>query len=126
MTPNLNDLFFARYQEGGREAGVYDCLGLLAEVYRRQGITLPAYLTPETLKDRQALFMVGVEAWEKLEHPEPWCGVALRIGKYVAHVGVVLEDCIHFIHTNKKTGVTRTRLDDPRWAQRIAGFYRHV
>lgn len=123
---DLKDLFLATYREGGRGNGVFDCFGLFAQVCKRRGIEVGEFDTPESIEERQALILEGASSWLKLEHPEPWCGVALRIGRFVAHMGVVLDDGVHFIHANRNTGVTMTRLDDPRWARRIAGFYRHV
>ena len=55
---------------------------------------------------------------------DPRAAVAFRVGPYVAHMGVVLEDGEHFLHAARKVGVSRERLDNPRWAQRIAGYYR--
>lgn len=122
---NLNDLFLARYEVGGRGPDSYDCFGLFREVCARRGVAVPDLLTPDEPLERQALMCDRIKAgWVKLDTPEPWCGVALRIGHFVSHVGIVLEDGIHFLHINEDTGVVRARLDNPMWAQRIAGFYR--
>lgn len=122
---DLSDLFFATYEENGRGNGLFDCFGLFSEICRRRGIELPPHPTPESLEDRQAAILAGAKDWKRLEAPEPWCGVAIRVGRYVAHMGVVLWDGTHFIHANKKSGVTRSRLDEPAWAKRIYGYYRH-
>lgn len=123
--PNLSDLFTARYAEGGRGSGVFDCFGLFAEVCRRRGVAVPEHPTPDDLAARQAAILGGAASWIKLEAPEPWCGVAFRIGPFVAHMGVVLADGERFMHADRKIGITIDRLDNPRWAQRIAGYYRH-
>jgi hypothetical protein len=87
---------------------------------------VPEHPTPDDLGERQSAIAAGAQAaWIEIVKPEPWCGVALRIGPFVAHMGVVMEDAQHFLHASEKTGITRERLDDPRWARRIAGFYRH-
>jgi len=123
----LDDLYLAQYQAGARGPDRYDCFGLFAEVCRRRGMNVPDHPTPDDLAERQSAIAAGAQAgWRPLEAPEPWCGVALRIGPFVAHMGVVLEDGKHFLHASEKTGITRERLDDPRWVKRIAGFYRHV
>lgn len=124
--PILDDLFVATYQEGGRGHGRFDCFGLFAEVQRRAGVQVRAYVTPEDWAGREAEILAGAKQWLKLDAPEPWCAVVFRIGRFVAHMGVVLGDGEHFIHADRKIGITRARLDDARWAQRIAGYYRHV
>lgn len=64
------------------------------------------------------------EEWEKLDGPEEGCGVAIRIGPFVSHIGMVLPDG-KFIHANQRTGITVARLDDVQWINRIAGYYRY-
>jgi cell wall-associated NlpC family hydrolase len=124
IEPNLGDLVFSDYAAGGRGAGEYDCFGLFAEICRRRGVTVPSHPTPDDLGLREAAILDGAAQWVPLVKPEPWCGVAFRIGPFVAHMGVVLEDCEQFIHADRKIGITIDRLDSPRWARRIAGFYR--
>lgn len=122
--PNLGDLVFADYARGGRGDGRYDCFGLFAEICRRRGVAVPAHPTPEDLAAREAAILDGAARWVPLERPEPWCAVAFRIGPFVAHMGVVLDDGVHFLHAGRKIGISRDRLDNPRWARRIAGYYR--
>lgn len=124
--PNLTDLFLADYREGGRGDGTYDCFGLFAEVQRRAGVEVRAYITPEDWATRESEILDGAQQWVKLEQPAPWCAVVFRVGPFVAHMGVVLEDCQHFIHADKRIGITQSRLDNPRWSKRIAGYYRHA
>jgi cell wall-associated NlpC family hydrolase len=125
-TPVISDLFLAEYRIGGRGDGVYDCFGLFAEVQRRAGVDVRAYNTPEDWATRESEILGGAEQWVKLDAPTPWCAVVFRIGRFVAHMGVVLEDCEHFIHADKGIGISKSRLDNPKWAHRIAGYYSHA
>lgn len=126
MNPPLADLFLARYQDGGRGDGAFDCFGLFAEVCRRRGVAIPAHPTPAELSERDAAITDEAARWIPLAAPEPWCAVVFRIGPWVSHIGVVIEDGLHFVHANKSTGVTMDRLDGARWGRRIAGYYRHA
>jgi len=122
----IDDLFFARYAEGGRGPDAYDCFGLFAEVQRRLGRPVPDYPTPAGWDMREAMILAGAaQAWLPLPEPEPWCAVTFRLGGYVCHLGVVLADGWHFLHAEVNVGVGTNRLDDLAWSERIAGFYRH-
>lgn len=124
---NLSDLFAARYESGGRGPEAFDCFGLFSEVCRRRGITVPEHQTPEAMAARADLIAAGRAAdWIEIDKPEPYCAVALRIGPFVAHMGVVLDDCRHFLHACEGTGISVELLTSPRWEKRIAGFYRHA
>lgn len=125
LDPNLSDLFLARYEAGGRGEGVFDCFGLFSEVCRRRGVAVPKHPTPDNLSAREEAILQGASTWTKLDKPEPWCGVAFRIGPFVAHMGVVMADCEHFVHADRAIGITTDRLDNPKWSRRIAGYYRH-
>lgn len=122
----LGDLFRAAYAVGGRGPARYDCYGLFVEVQRRLGRAMPVLDTPEAYADRAQAIADGALDWQPLPAPEPWCAVAIRVGRWVSHLGVVLDDGVHFLHATRATGVTRARLDDPRWASRIAGYYRWI
>lgn len=119
----IDDLMSARYEEGGRGPDAYDCFGLFAELCRRRGLTIPDHPSPRDLAQRQSdIRAEAAEAWTELDAPEVGCAVAIRIGPYVSHIGMVLDGG-RFIHANHRTGVTVARLDDLQWRERIAGFY---
>ena len=113
------------FVEGGRGPASFDCAGLLADIYRQRGIELPAWPCPADDAGKRGAIADGVRDWLRLDAPQPWCGVALRVDspRFVSHVGCVLPDCLRFIHTTAESGVTVERLDSPRWAGRIAGYY---
>jgi len=108
---------------GGRGPDQYDCYGLVMECSRRCGITLPDF----GFADNQALVasMMGVTMPQWQDTPcAPGAIVLLRVGKWVSHVGYML-DADRMIHTwDKSGGVTVQRIED--WKQRIVGFYKYV
>ena len=121
----IDDLMTARYERGGRGPDVFDCFGLFAELCRRRGIAIPDHPTPADLRQREQAIIAAVEAdWISLVAPEEGCGVVLRIGPWMSHIGMVLAGG-KFIHASSASGVTVARLDDVQWQQRIAGFYRY-
>lgn len=125
-TVDLGDLFRARYATGGRGPAEFDCYGLFAEIQWRLGRVVPPLDTPEAVADRAQAIADGARAWEPLPGPEPWCAVAIRVGPWVSHLGTVLADGRRFIHATRTLGVAIDWLDAPRWASRIAGYYRWV
>lgn len=122
----IQDLMAARYEEGGRGPEAYDCFGLFAELCRRRGMPIPDHPTPADLAQRQSDIRIeAAAAWQELNFPEPGCAVLMRIGPWVSHIGMVLDGRDRFIHASRRCGIATTRLDDPRWKERIAGFYRY-
>lgn len=132
----FNDLLGAKFCYGGTsvEQG-FDCWQLCREIYRRLGRELPEfqYVVEDIAKDGKFSYEnvnQKIESakpmFEKLDKPEPYCLVSFFIRpRYTSHVGVVLEDCIHFIHIMEKSSVTIERLDAPEWERRITGFWRY-
>lgn len=121
----IQDLMAARYEEGGRGPDSFDCFGLFSELCKRRGLAIPDHPTPVDLGQRQSdIRIAAAEAWRELDAPEPGCAVLMRIGPWVSHIGMML-DGDRFIHASKCSGITVTRLDDVRWRERIAGFYRY-
>lgn len=121
-----NDLMGARYELGGRGPKAYDCLGLFMELCKRRGINMDKS-SPEKEVDRHiAIIQESERNWFKLDKPEPGCAVAIRIGPWVSHLGMVMDDINYFIHADEGTGVSIERLDTIKWAKRISGFFRYV
>ena len=120
--PAWSDLIGKPFRFGGRGPEDFDCYGLVVEMNRRAGIVLPNYVSP---RDD---FEIGLLIGEQLHRWEPCkCGpgasVALRIGRYVSHVGYMVSD-FEMLHAwNHTGGVTKEPLD-ATWERRIAGFYR--
>lgn len=121
---DLSDLIGQSYEQVG------GCGNLCSIVAARAGHYLPPYDAPDDCDEANELFE-GVKDLQfvRLDHPEPWCQVAIRAidrdGKVKWHAGTVLPGCRFFIHVTRKMAVTKTRLNDPVWSQFIEGFYRY-
>lgn len=120
---DLSDLIGKSYEQVG------GCGRLCSIVAARAGRFVQAYDAPADPDQANELFE-GVKdmQFRRLEGPEPWCQVAIRViepktGKVKWHAGTVLPGCKFFIHVTIKMRVTLTRLNDPKWSQYIEGFY---
>lgn len=109
----------------------YNCYSLCREICSRKGICLPdkqpAFTAASILSERAHEINRGKANYVPLTEPEPFCIVTFRIHpKFVTHMGVVLQDCLHFMHIMIKSHVVVERLDLPRWKKRLDGYYRYV
>jgi cell wall-associated NlpC family hydrolase len=123
----FNDLIGRGYKIHGRtkEEG-FDCWGLVLELYKREGITLPdpCYFDTEVATNKRVL--EGLEATIpniKLDTPEPGCIIEFKIFGEPSHVGIYIGNN-DFIHSSQNTGVVVDKLY--RWEKRITGFYRVI
>lgn len=114
------------YVEKGRTAAGADCWGLARLIYEQEyNIQLPSfsdnYESPDVERIAELLAQYR-EGW--IQNTTPVAGdiVLFRILGHVSHIGVMISDT-HFIHTRKKQNVIVARLDEPKWKNRIAGFY---
>lgn len=120
---NGNDLIGLPFKYGGRGPDFLDCYGLVMEMSRRNGVDLPDF----GFADDQALVaaMMGatLPQWEEIER-RPGAVVLIRVGRYAAHVGYMLDEH-RMIHSWEHShGVTIISVDS--WKQRIVGFYKYV
>ena len=122
----FNDLIGKPFEYGGRGPVGYDCYGLAMEVYKRRGINLKEYYSPDNLSIIGNLVEDGKEDFIPLEKPEPFCFVLFRVPKYTTHIGVVLPDCKRFIHVSRGKNVSIERLDHIIWKTKISGYYRCI
>jgi hypothetical protein len=125
----IDDLFGARFADGGRGPDEYDCFGLFEELCRRRGETVAPESNPVGERAKAAAIAAAIERgeWVRLAAPEPGCAVAFRIiPPFVSHIGMVLDCGSRFIHIRQGPNVTVERLDSLRWKHLIAGFYRHA
>lgn len=104
-----------------------DCWGLLRRIYADQlSVVLPSFdgvdalNGPAIAREMQA----GMEAWRKVDAPQPFDGVLLRKGRDLCHVGVVVKPG-WFIHVDEGITAQLARPDAPLWRARST-FYRHV
>jgi len=121
------DLLGIPFKEGGRDLSGLDCWGLCMEIYRRAGKMLPDFQSPSDKKTINKMIQENKDLAERIPNPEPLCLVLFRLCYPLAtHIGVVLDDCVRFIHTSKKRNVVIDRLDQIIWRNLREGFYRWI
>lgn len=124
---DYSDLLDKPFRLGSRGPDYYDCWGLCLEIGRRVSLTFPPSLTPDDTEQQNDVIRDKQDNdFEKIETPEPFCIVTfcMRSSKFVDHCGIVLDDCVHFLHTLRNHKVVRVRLDHKTLSKRIHGFYR--
>lgn len=127
MPLDLLNLLGKQFEYGGRGPDTFDCYGLIIEIYRRRGIILKDYTSPDDRDIIDSLVEEGKEDFIKIEKPEPFCAVLFHIkGPFITHIGIVLPDCRRFIHCARKKQVVIEKLDHPFWKNRISGYYKYA
>jgi len=131
MDKRLKNLVGGRFVNGGRQMATgLDCWGLVMEVYKRLGITIPDFTVDAfAFKAVDALANKSVKSkvWEEVYAPtvdDIPLVVLMRIHPgLITHAGVLVErDKI--IHTMKMTGCITSRVVGLQ--SRIAGYYRYA
>ena len=113
------DLLGKPFEDGARGPAAYDCVGLMLEVERRLGITLPPWGSdPRELAGAMA-------HWEKVTDPQPGDAILMDAvdQRYRWHIGVVAGGG-WMIHAREGVGVVRERHNSFPWHNRVRGFYR--
>ena len=117
------DLIGVPFEYGGRGPDALDCYGLVMEVAKRNGTPLPDFGFASDQAMISAMMGCTMPQWEEIEQVAGAI-VLFRIGRYVSHCGVMIDES-RMIHTWKESGgVTIQPID--LWTQRIVGFYKHV
>jgi len=128
----FNDLIGKPFLDNGKGPDGYDCYGLCQEVYKRLGIVLPEFdytfsnhASSETAEAIDFKIEENKNRFEVIEKPEPYCIVTFCIvPPFISHIGIVLDDCIKFIHVSRMNAVVIDRLNSIRWKGRIRGYYK--
>lgn len=125
--PRFDDLIGKAFKDGGRGPDVYDCWGLVLEVWRRFGVELPDYRISafeEAVIDSQ--IRAERPKWIRQEWPAvsapSMIVIRFRSQAWANHCGVYLGEG-RFIHAREKTGAHVDRVENPLWFKRIDGFY---
>lgn len=121
------DLIGKPFEFGSRGPNTFDCYGLCMEVYKRLGRELPDYPTSfGNYTEDNETYVNGKANFIRLEKPVPFCLVTFMIIRpFVSHVGVVTEDCTHFLSAEVKRFVSIEPLESPRWRGRLDGFWKY-
>lgn len=120
----INDLIGVKYKPHGRNLDGIDCYGLIIEVYKRLGVTLQDIEYEETdIKSNAYIDEVMRKTLpvEKIDKPEKYCIVELKVAGFPSHVGIYIGKG-ELLHADRKQGVVIEQLQ--RWENRIAGYYR--
>lgn len=124
---NYLDLLSVPFKYGGRklEDGGLDCFGVVVEMSRRAGVTMPERQFSEDLAVNHALMAAQMNVWAKQDRPVMGDVVLFRIKRWPCHIGYLLNE-FEFIHAweGGQGFVLVERLED--WKHRIEGFYRYV
>lgn len=122
------DLLGKEYEFGASGPDKYDCYGLVREIYSRIGVRIPKVIcSSESFSYLGDTIQNYIDNgyWENIEYPEPYCVVKIQlVPPFVSHIGMVLSDCVSFIHILPKRRVVVERLDSIQWKSRLRGFSR--
>jgi len=108
-----------------------DCWGLVRLVYEEElGITLPAhdvYIddSPESRQAAAEEAKAERQNWRRVDIPQPYDVVLLRIEGMPCHAGVVV-DGRHFLHITSGSESSLEQLYGTHWRKRIDGFFRYA
>ncbi len=117
------------YLRGGKDRKGIDCGNLVRIVAKEEtGQDLPDFNSPVGTEAIDGTIREHLEKFERLDEPEPFCLVMFNLRPpYTTHIGIVLEDCQHFLHIlNNKARVVKEPLDRFIWKGTREGFYRYV
>jgi len=120
----VRDLVGMPYKAHGRDEQGTDCYGLVIEVLRRIGKTVPDVFYSDTRIKTSKAVLESLEAIipnTKLDKPEEGAVVEILVMGQPSHVGICLGDG-SFIHALKEIGVVIEPLS--RYRHRIKGIYR--
>lgn len=129
MTPAIARFVGVPYVDMGRDPAIgLDCWGVVKAVREQvYGLATPDYREQcrADQPDRHGLIDACARDWEAVTDPQPGDVVLLRIGSHVRHAGVVVSTApLQMLSSTDDVGSAIERLDSPRWATRIAGYYR--
>ena len=119
------------FRDHGRDRLGLDCWGLVRLVLAEQfGIALPSYAHEyqRTTQAEKIGALIGREAckWRPVTAGSEECGdaIVLRVRGMPMHVGLVVGDQ-QMLHIEQGINSVIERYNGPRWADRVAGFYRY-
>lgn len=119
------------FQDHGRDRSGLDCWGLVRLVMAEQfNIALPShvheYQRTTQVERISTLIEREVQHWKLVSAGQEVCGdvIVLRVRGRPMHVGLVLGDR-QMLHIELGINSVIERYSAPRWADRIAGFYRY-
>ncbi|SFJ50462.1 NlpC/P60 family protein [Sphingomonas sp. NFR04] len=112
VVPHYFDLLGLPFERGARGPGTFDCYGLAKEMFRRNGVELPDFVSPGSLEEVESLIDREKGRWRRVPLGTVNSLVTLRVEGLGAHVGYTIARD-RYLHTTGATGVTTDRLSDP-------------
>lgn len=120
---DLEDLIGTPFKIGGRGPDFYDCYGLVMEMAKRNGQTLPDVASNTNQAINAAAMGAHLPMWRQVQKA-PQTVVLFRIGRLASHVGYMINQD-QMIHAwDQSNGVSIVNIDT--WQHRIVGFYEYV
>ena len=129
------DLIGVPFKNRGRDMDGFDCYGLVQEMYRRYGISIPDYTADFDDLEKVNELITSKTAissnWRRIEPDEELpvpCLLAIQFGTpngIVNHTGCYIGNG-RFIHIRANIGVCVDRIDSPAWRHVIEGFFEYV
>jgi len=123
---DYNDLIGLPFKDEGRGPDGYDCYGLLAEVYRRNGIIIPTINVSVCACQElpQQIIEEHKKKWRVLTEPEEPCAIIIKaqLG-YAQHIGCYIGNR-RMIHVTSNRNVVVDPISS--YKTKIIGFYQYV
>lgn len=123
------DLIGAPFAYGARGPDAFDCYGLVLELARRDGKTLPDFgnganwMLPGKQNRVAAMMGASMPQWRQTPS-QPGAVVLIRIGRFVSHVAYQIDPHRMLHAWQQSNGVSVVKIDE--WRHRIVGFYEYV
>jgi len=122
-----NDLLGKQFAYHGRGPDFYDCLGLVIEIHKRNGIIIPDIQSSDNLTIIHTAIENHKDCYEFATGPGFLVvGLFQLVPKYVTHMGTFLDDYGNFIHISEGTNVTIENVNNVQWCRRIRGYIKWI
>lgn len=119
--PDYSDLLGLPFERRGRGPDKYDCWGLAREMFRRAGVDVPDFQSPDTVEKIADLISDECRSWRKVPIGTVGALLTFRVEGVGAHVGYMLNGD-RFIHAIEGEGVTTERLTNNPRLRPIASY----
>lgn len=128
MRKTIGDFLGIPYRHQGRDFAATDCYGLVMLWHKHMlGRLLPDLRCHESAEAQaaSAAHQVAAGCWAEVSAPEVGDVILLSVHGLPSHCGLVVGDG-RFLHVHEGHTSCIERWESPRWARRVAGFYRFV
>ena len=117
----FDDLIGVPFEKKGRGPKTYDCYGLVMECFRRRGIEIPSFESPDGAGKIIATFGTQIPIWKEVEK-QKGTAVVIKL-PFMMHVGYMVSDT-EMIHCWERSyGVLVEPIDV--WKRKVVGYYEY-